>query len=483
MKKINFTKGLIFGIVFVLLGSGYVSGFNEIDDSSENQKILNDNVKNIYNENNEHPTMTPIPIDLFRKTADVVNIELIDTPDEFSWKDFEGKDWTTSAKNQGSCGSCGVFAAIGALESVINIRENNPDIDPDFSEQYVLSCLPDAALQYGEGCSGGMGYTALDLMKNATPEGNYYNGALFETCFPYQASDDIPCDDKCSDWIEKLVPILDCGQIWAGEDSTENRELIKSLLMQKGPVGVYMQVPLNPNTFHNWGYLNHKTTDYFPYREEELRWLNHEVILLGWKDDPSIGNGGYWIGKNSWGTFWGYDGFFNIEYGSCYIGYVIEWAEYDPESYDWGPNSPTINGPKFGKSGQVYDYTFTTIDPDGNDDFYLYVDWGDGSNEEWVGPYSSGEIVTINHSWESKDFYDIMVKAKDANNKESNWVTQSVFISRDKKSTNLLLPSFFEHFLDFFQVLKQINSYRFDKLSLTEILFLYFPICKINIFI
>ena len=44
-----------------------------------------------------------------------------DTPDEFSWKDYQGKDWTTSARHQGNCGSCWAFAAIGALESIIKI--------------------------------------------------------------------------------------------------------------------------------------------------------------------------------------------------------------------------------------------------------------------------------------------------------------------------------------------------------------------------
>jgi C1A family cysteine protease len=455
--KINILKKvLVFGILFILFWSGFVSGSNENEKSSEYLPMLNENINNEYFLEDYH-ILTPFSIDLFKNSIDISEIELIDTPDEFSWKNFEGKDWTTPTKNQGNCGSCGVFAAIGALESVINIKEGNAEIDPDFSEQYVLSCLPAAALTHGEGCSGGMGYTALELMMNTTPEGNYYNGALFDSCFPYEASDDIPCENKCSDWIDNLVPIMDCGQIWAGNDSPENRELIKSLILEKGPVGVYMQVPMNPNTFHNWGFRNHKPTDYFPYREEDLLWLNHEVMLLGWKDDSSIGNGGYWIGKNSWGTNWGYDGFFNIEYGSCYIGYVIEWADYDPFSYDWGPNLPSIEGPKFGRTGQEYKYIFTTTDPDGDDDFYLYIDWGDGNIEEWIGPYESDEIVNVNHTWENKKFYNIRVKAKDINNKESNWNEQSVIITRNRKTTipliNEWLESFIEHFKIFIYIL------------------------------
>ena len=63
---------------------------------------------------------------------------IIDTPEYFNWMDYEGKDWTTPARQQGMCGSCWLFAAYGALESVINIREGLADLDPDLSEQYVL---------------------------------------------------------------------------------------------------------------------------------------------------------------------------------------------------------------------------------------------------------------------------------------------------------------------------------------------------------
>ena len=47
-------------------------------------------------------------------------------PSYFSWMDYNG-DWTTPARYQGACGSCWDFAAVGALESVINIEEGIAD--------------------------------------------------------------------------------------------------------------------------------------------------------------------------------------------------------------------------------------------------------------------------------------------------------------------------------------------------------------------
>jgi len=86
------------------------------------------------------------------------------------------------------------------------------------------------------------------------------------------------------------------------------------------------------------------------------------------------------------------------------------------------PNPPIITGPVSGKVGQLYNYTFNSIDPDG-DDVYYYIDWGDTSSR-WVGPFASGVDATINHTWTQTDLYAVIAKAKDIYDDESNWSEQ-----------------------------------------------------------
>ncbi len=85
------------------------------------------------------------------------------------------------------------------------------------------------------------------------------------------------------------------------------------------------------------------------------------------------------------------------------------------------PNKPgKPSGPTSGRVGVSYTYTATTTDPDG-DQIYYKFSWGDGSYSDWLGPYSSGDIVSASHSWSNKGNYEIRVKAKDTHGMESEW--------------------------------------------------------------
>ena len=96
------------------------------------------------------------------------------------------------------------------------------------------------------------------------------------------------------------------------------------------------------------------------------------------------------------------------------IVYVAE-AYYDSNvfafQFNRAPEKPEITGPSEGIVNEEISFDIVAIDPDGNDLTYQ-IDWGNGDPEE-IGPFSSGEIVTVVHEWTESGTYDITVTAKD----------------------------------------------------------------------
>ncbi len=82
------------------------------------------------------------------------------------------------------------------------------------------------------------------------------------------------------------------------------------------------------------------------------------------------------------------------------------------------PDKPT--GPATGKPGTTYNYRTTTMDPEGDQVYYMW-DWGDGNISEWLGPFNSGSVGSAQKSYTTKGNYLIKVKAKDVWGAESNW--------------------------------------------------------------
>jgi len=84
------------------------------------------------------------------------------------------------------------------------------------------------------------------------------------------------------------------------------------------------------------------------------------------------------------------------------------------------PNIPVItSGTSMGIPHEKYIYTANTIDFDGDNISYLF-DWGDGADSGWHGPFTSGQKISLSHSWE-KGICQIKVKVRDSNNLESDW--------------------------------------------------------------
>lgn len=73
-------------------------------------------------------------------------------------------DWVTKGmvapvKNQGNCGSCWAFSAVGTLESFSLMKGKSVNL----SEQQLVDC----SHKYGnEGCNGGFNYKGLAYVKD-----------------------------------------------------------------------------------------------------------------------------------------------------------------------------------------------------------------------------------------------------------------------------------------------------------------------------
>lgn len=84
------------------------------------------------------------------------------------------------------------------------------------------------------------------------------------------------------------------------------------------------------------------------------------------------------------------------------------------------PSIPVINGPHLGNVGTEYNFSVVSTDPEGKQ-IYYYIDWGDGTNSDWIGPFPSGETIDKSHVWADEGDFEIIAKAKDIDNVESAW--------------------------------------------------------------
>ena len=349
---------------------------------------------------------------------------LEDLPATWDWRNVNGEDWTTSIKNQFQdiCGSCWAFGALAGLESYVKIWANNSALDVDLSEQYMLSCSPG-------GCSGWYWSSTLKWIKD--------NGAIPESCLPYEADDTIPCDNKCPEWRDLLVGIDGYHKV------SSNVSVIQSALIEYGPLPctMYVYEDFYPN--YTGGVYQYTWGDFV---------FGHCIAIVGYDNTWGGEDEGYWICKNSWGTDWGEDGWFRIAYGEC----RIERGVY----YYTGPNYPAEKpqkpfGPAEGVPGKEYTYSAVGFDPDEDKIKYCF-DWGEG-NTSWSVFVNTGEIISMNYTWSDMGTYEVKVKVKDEHGLESDWSDPlSVTMPRSKISGNNLFLNFLEKFPNAFPILRYI---------------------------
>lgn len=212
-------------------------------------------------------------------------------PEAHDWRDVGGVNFVTPIRDQAACGSCVAFGSCATVEGTLRIQENDADRDVDLSEAHLFYCIARAA---GRRCKGrregGWWPTgALDAFRD--------EGVADEACYPYVAGDQ-DCTGLCADWQARLTKISGWQQL---DELTD----MKAWLAEHGPVVGTMKVYEDFVRFYRGGVYRHVAGAYGG---------GHCISIVGYDD-----GGGYWIGKNSWGTDWGEDGFFRIAYGECAV--------------------------------------------------------------------------------------------------------------------------------------------------------------------
>lgn len=190
--------------------------------------------------------------------------------------------FSTAIRDQGSCGSCWAFGAIGLMEAMILKKTG---VEVNLSEQYMLSCNP-----WDWGCGGG--FWPNDMLADT--------GAALESCSPYVATE-IPCPAQCA------TPYKIQSWGFVTEDNVvPPASAIKQAIYTYGAVqaGVFAD---------RW--FQYYTSGVFNRCKKNASWTNHAIILCGWDDAK-----GAWLLKNSWGTGWGENGYMWIKYDCSRVG-------------------------------------------------------------------------------------------------------------------------------------------------------------------
>jgi outer membrane murein-binding lipoprotein Lpp len=135
------------------------------------------------------------------------------------------------------------------------------------------------------------------------------------------------------------------------------------------------------------------------------------------------------------------------------------WVNWAPDNNP--PETPTISGETKGKPDTPYNYTFSSTDLDGENLEY-YIDWGDKTKEVWIGPYTSGQDVIIDHTWPGEARYTIKAKTRDVNGLESPWGTLRVSTPKNTVR-NKLITQLLQKLIELFPILHknyiQLNQF------------------------
>ncbi len=220
----------------------------------------------------------------------------------------------TSVKDQGDCGSCWVFASIGAVESRWKILGLGTY---DLSEDNLNTCHTGFVW---EPCDGGL----LDMAANYFTR---WSGPYSEAQDPYS---DNHTSVSCPSGLTLQGVVTDAWYL------PKDASVMKSILQDYG--AIYTDMYWRDRS------MNENDNTYYYSGSSEP---NHSIVFVGWDDNKvTAGGTGAWIVKNSFGAYYGESGYFYMAYNCNSINeeiciYPNRWdynsqrAQYKYDELGW----------------------------------------------------------------------------------------------------------------------------------------------------
>ncbi|CAM6054530.1 unnamed protein product [Sphagnum tenellum] len=247
-------------------------------------------------------------------------------PSEWNWGNVNGVNYLTQTRNQHLpqyCGSCWAHAATSSLSDRIKIARKAAWPDVNLSPQMIINC------RIGGSCEGGNPGAVYDYaLEHGIPD---------VTCQPYDARDhanEESCEKPnklvCKDCTWPPPPAGQEGTCWAKQGfrrykakdagQVSGASKMKREIYARGPIACGIEVS-DAFEAYSGGIYSEKNPS--PS-------INHEISVVGYGKDPRTGTE-FWVGRNSWGSYWGEYGFFRIKMHEDNIGIETEcdWAEPD----------------------------------------------------------------------------------------------------------------------------------------------------------
>ncbi|XP_053330899.1 cathepsin S [Spea bombifrons] len=212
-------------------------------------------------------------------------------PDSVDWRE---RGLVTNVKNQGGCGSCWAFSAVGALEGQMKLKTGNL---VSLSPQNLVDC----SRKYGnKGCSGGYMTQAFQYVIDN-------QGIDSDSSYPYSAM-----DQQCR--YDPAGKASTCVKYTEVQPGTEDN--LKQVVATVGPVSVAIDGTRPSFFLYKSGVYDDPSC---------TKNVNHGVLVVGY---GNLNGKDFWLVKNSWGEKYGDQGYVRIARNQGNLCAIASYPSY-----------------------------------------------------------------------------------------------------------------------------------------------------------